>query len=532
MFCPQSEPRTEPLDTQCTSAQSQDLKEYQKTHVIKEEDHLHIVSNNPQDNQPLKDIQKNKENDMEHFSHNLLPDSTSPKDLRDDISSEVAKLSSGSELLAVLMPEKLIGQEGENAAAKNKISALPNKMEEANIRTSSELGVQSSSIHKPTDNPLLPIGEVEQKLTKSHRQIIEKIRSYYEAAEAVAEDGQISRRNSFSNIPAGLVKDSVSRFNFFVHQDSVCDSESGRSDSYENEITSASPILPEQNTKNFSQPNYTGVDAAVSHNSPGQSKTEPKSDDDKICDFKPCMELWKEKERKASGVHEKPKVSACNEGGFTDDEVCAKYQLSDRRIPVFNEQLESEKDKNESLEPKSPEQTHKTIKEAQTTAVPREKTYPNGSLEGLPSQIKVERWSRHGKAITCSTTLYEGIAEVSSLGFFETAPMDQCLAENSEKILSKVQMLAQMYMAKSSCMKVPLHQKRTRLTKGPCKVNIPLKSQILLHQAEVKTQNHLSGKTLFSCMISQTIHKCWDFNSELVFFFDRYSHGVCYTLCT
>ncbi|XP_027031020.2 uncharacterized protein plekhg2 isoform X1 [Tachysurus fulvidraco] len=494
-----SEPRTEPLDTQCTSAQSQDLKEYQKTNVIKEEDYLHIVSNNPQDNQPLKDIQINKENDMEHFSHNLLPDSTSPKDFRDDISSEVAKLSSGtgSELLeseavmAVLIPEKLIGQEGENAAAKNKISTLTNKMEEANIRTPSELGDQSSSIHKPTDNPLLPIGEVEQKLTQSHRQIIEKIRSYYEAAEAVAEDGQISRRNSFSNIPAGLVKDSVSRFNFFVHQDSVCDSESGRSDSYENEITSASPTVPEQNAKNFSQPNYTGDDAAVGHNSPGQSKTEPKSDDDKICDFKPCMDLWKEKERTASGIHEKPKVSACNEGGFTDKEV-AKYQLSDRRIPVFNEQPEPEKDKNESLEPKSPEQTHKTVKEAQSTAVPREKSYPNGSLEGLPSQIKVERWSRHGKAITCSTTLYEGIAEVSSLGFFETAPMDQCLAENSEKILSKVQMLAQMYMAKSSCMKVPLHQKRTRLTKGPCKVNIPLKSQILLHQAEVKTHNHLS----------------------------------------
>ncbi|KAK3531663.1 hypothetical protein QTP70_025893 [Hemibagrus guttatus] len=500
-----SEPRTETLDTECT--ESQDLKEYQKTHLIKEEDQLHIVSSKPQENQPLVDITVNKEDDTEHFSQNVLPDTTSHNAFRDDVSSltssHMAKQNYGIEsdlpesevVMAALTPEQLMERECENTAAKDKISALTNKREGTDIRTPSELCDESSSIHKPTDTHLLPKEEIEQKLTKSNRQIIEKIRSYYEAAEAVAEDGQVSRRNSFSNIPAGMVKDSVSRFNFFVHQVSVCDSESGRSDSNENEITSASPTVPDQNTKNFSQPDFTGVDAAVRHNSPEQSKTESKSDDDeKICDFKPCMELWKEKERKASGLQEKPKVCAFKEGGFADDkEVCAKDPVSDRRIPVFNAQLVPEQDMNESLEPKNPEQTDKTIKEAQSTVVPRDKTYHNGSLEGLPSQIKVGQWSRHGKTITCSRTLYEGIADVSSLGFFETAPMDQCLVDNSEKILSKVQMLAQMYMAKSSCMKVPLHQKRTRFTKGPCKANIHSKSQILLHQAEVKTQNQLSG---------------------------------------
>lgn len=520
MFFPQSEPRTETLDTRCT--ESEDLKEYQKTHVTKEEDQLHIVSSNPQENQPLLDIKINQEDDNEHFSHNALPDTTSHNDFMDDLSSltssYMAKQNYGSKgeltesevVMAALTPEQLMGQEGENTAAKDKISALTHKREGTDISEPSELCEEPSSIHKPTDTHILPKEEAEQKLTKSNRQIIEKIRSYYEAAEAVAEDGQVSRRNSFSNIPTGLVKDSVSRFNFFVHQVSVCDSESGRSDSNENEITSTSPTVPDQNTKNFSQPDFTDVDVAVRHNSPGQSKTESKCDDDeKICDFKPCMELWKEKERKASGLQEKPKVCACKEGGFADDkEVCAKDTVFDRRIPVFVEQLVPEQVLSESIESKSPEQTDKTITEAQSTAVPRDKTCHHGSLEGLPSQIKVGRWSRHGKAITCSRTLYEGIADVSSLGFFETAPMDQCLVENSEKILSKVQMLAQMYMAKSSCMKVPLHQKRTRFTKGPCKANIPSKSQILLHQAEVKTQNQLSGETLFLYIISQTMHKC------------------------
>ncbi|XP_053095847.1 uncharacterized protein plekhg2 isoform X1 [Pangasianodon hypophthalmus] len=500
-----SEPRSEPLDTQCT--EPQDIREYQKTHVVNEENQLDIVSCSPQDKQPLIDIQINKEDDIEHFPHNLLPDSTSPKDFGEDISllssshmprhnyENVSESPESEVVMARLVPEQIMGQEVEDTAAKDTISDLENKMEEIVSGTPGELCDNSSSALKPADNLLLPKGDVEQKLTKSHRQIIEKIRSYYEAAEAVAEDGQVSRRNSFSNIPAGLVKDSVSRFNFFVHQVSVCDSESGRSDSNENEITSTSPTVPDQNAKIFNQPDYTGDDAVVAHNSQGQSKTESKSDDDQICDFKPCMELWKEKERKASGLQERLKASACKEGRFAEDkEVCAKDPLSttDRRTPVLSEQVEPEQEHNESIEPKSPEQTDKTIKEAQSTAVPRDKTYYNGSLDGLPSQIKVGRWSRHGKAVTCSRTLYEGIADVSSLGFFETAPMDQCLVENSEKILSKVQMLAQMYMAKSSSMKVPLHQKRTRFTKGPCKANTLPKSEILLHQAEVKTQNQLS----------------------------------------
>lgn len=490
--------------------------------MVKEDDQLDFVTSSPQDKQPLIDNKINKEDDIEHVPHNLLPDSSSLKEFGEDISSlspshmSRHNYGNGSEsqeseiVMATLMPEQFVEQDVEDAAAKDEISEVANKMDEIVNGAPGELCDNSSSILKPADNPLLPKGDVEQKSTKSHRQIIEKIRSYYEAAEAVAEDGQVSRRNSFSNIPAGLVKDSVSRFNFFVHQVSVCDSESGRSDSNEHDIPSTSPTVPDQNAKTFRQPDYTGVDAAVAHNSQEQCKTEPKSDDDEqICDFKPCMELWKEKERKASGLQERSKVSASKEGGFAEDKkVCAKDPLSttDKRTPVLNEQLSPEQDCNESIELKSPEQTDKTIKEAQSTAVPRDKTYPNGSLDGLRSQIKVGRWSRHGKAVTCSRTLYEGIADVSSIGFFETAPMDQCLVENSEKILSKVQMLAQMYMAKSSSMKVPLHQKRTRFTKGPCKVNTPPKSQIMLHQADMKTQNHLSGETLFLCMISQTMH--------------------------
>ncbi|TSN39345.1 Pleckstrin homology domain-containing family G member 3 [Bagarius yarrelli] len=504
-----SEPWTETVDTQLTV--SQDLQEYQKAHLSKEEDQLHIVSSTPQDNQPLMGTEINNKDNVEDFSHHLLPDSTSPNEFVDDISSITSShinkhnYENGSELpesevvIESLMAEQLIKQESEHPTAKDKKSSLANEIEEIDSRTPIELSDKSSSIHKCAEKPLLPKEEVEQKLTKSHRQIIEKIRSYYEAAEAVAEDGQISRRNSFSNIPAGLVKDSVSRFNFFVHQVSVCDSESGRSDSNENEITSALSTVPDQNVI---QPASTAVDATVTNNSPEQSKTDSKSDDDdddneKTCDFEPCIELWKEKEkekeRKAPGLREVPKVSAGKEGVFGHDkEVCAEDLLSDDQMtPLLNNQLDPKKDKNEIFEPKSPKQTDKTVKKAQSTALHKETTHPNGNLDNLPNQINAGRWSHQGKQLTCGRTLYEGIADVSSLGFFETAPMDQCLVENSEKILSKVQMLAQMYMAKSSSMKVPLHQKRTRFTKGPCKADTSAKSQVLMHQAEIRTQNQL-----------------------------------------
>ncbi|KAM9468829.1 uncharacterized protein Hap1MRO34_013413 isoform 2-T2 [Clarias gariepinus] len=498
-----SEARSETLDTQSTN--QHDLSEHQKSELEKKEvDQLDIVPSSPKDKQPLMDIKINKENDNEHFSQS---DSASEKNYVEDISlsppqmtkhnDENINISLESEV--IVMSEPFVEQEGEETASKDKISDLANKMEEPINGMSGELCDSSPSTIKPADNPLLPKEEFEQKVTKGHRQIIEKIRNYYEAAEAVAEDGQVSRRNSFCNIPAGLVKDSVSRFNFFVPQVSFCDSESGRSDSNETEMSSISPTVADQNEKAFNQPDDASVNEAVTQHSKEQSKTESKCDDDdgdeQICDFKPCMDLWKEKERKASGHQENPKVSASKEDECAEDkEVCAKDPLpaSDRKTPVLSEQMAPEQDQSESTEPKSPEKTDEAVKEVQSTAVSRDKTCPNGSLEVLPSQIKVGRLSRHGKAVTCSRTLYEGIAEVSNLGFFETAPMDQCLVENSEKILSKVQMLAQMYMAKSSSMKVPLHQKRTRFTKGPCKANIPPKSQIQLHQGEVKTQNQLS----------------------------------------
>ncbi|XP_036417146.1 uncharacterized protein plekhg2 isoform X2 [Colossoma macropomum] len=501
------EPKSEPLDIQ--SAEPQDLDEHQQPQLVKEED---AQQRSPETKQAPLDVISDKEDDNGHSPLSLAADL--PSELSSSSASQMSEHKNQMEettpsednqndssepevVIVTATPEEAEGQAAEDTIAKDEIANATHSQEKAIQDTPAEPQTlcDHPSTTKSAENPQPSKAEAEQKLTKSDRQIIEKIRSYYEAAEseAVVEDGQMTRRNSFSHIPAGLVKDSVSRFNVFVHQDSLCDSESGRSDCNESDIMSPPSSLPDQNEKTSSQPDSTSVACAVSQSSQVQSHSESKSDDDEqICDFKPCMELWKEKERKAESL----KASTCKEGRLAERKEASEIELSstnDKRTHILNEQPLPEQDLKTGREPKSPQETKKVGKLLQSPTGARDKISSNGNLDGLPSQIKLGRFSRHGKMVTCSRTLYEGMADVPGLEFFEGGPVGQCVVENSEKILNKVQMLARMYTAKASSMKVPLHQKRTwGPWVGPNKANTPPKSQLLLHQAEVKTENQLS----------------------------------------
>ncbi|XP_072548160.1 uncharacterized protein [Salminus brasiliensis] len=498
-------PRSEALDVQSTEPQDQD--EHQYPQVIEEEDDQQtIIPSIPEAEQAPLDVILDNEDSNGHSPLSLsaeLPSEislcSSPQvskhtyEMEETILTECPSSESSESVVVIetAMPEEAEGQIVEDNISKDELSQARHNKEQAITETSAEpvSFCDHPSTTRPVENLQAPKMEAEQKLTKSDRQIIEKIRSYYEAAEseAVVEDGQTTRRNSFSDIPTGLVKDSVSRFNVFVHQVSLCDSESGRSDCNENDITSLPPSVPDPNQKIVYQPDSAAASCAVPQSSQEQSQSDSKYDDDdneQICDFKPCMELWKEKERKAESLKVKEGSPA------KVKEACAIDQpsIKDMRTHVLHEQ-----DHEDIIEPISPKEATKTDKILQSYAGTKDKISSNGNLDGLPSQIKVGRFSRHSKVVTCSSTFYEGMTDVPGLGFFEGGPVDQCLVENSEKILSKVQMLARMYTAKASSMKVPLHQKRTRGTwVVPNKVNAPAKSQLQLHQAEVKTQNQLS----------------------------------------
>nr|XP_046170063.1 pleckstrin homology domain-containing family G member 3 isoform X2 [Oncorhynchus gorbuscha] len=424
-----------------------------------------------------------------------------------------------------LTPLSPVNLPDEREREKELCSDLPNedKPPEAPLSVP-EHTVQSPLAHKK-----------ETQLTKSDRQIIEKIRSYYEAAEAEAGEAGESdssptpRRNSFSLIiPTGLVKDSVSHFAVFGHQDSLCDSESGRSDGGaepepESELPSPLPSVPDQGQGALS-PDCSSTSAAGSQEDHSQAPGQGEPALEKCSRFEPgsklpCTELmkdWKEKEKVGAPVSTEreiiPNLSTdiTKEPSFSDE--AAKVITEDQQVinghgpsPSDLDSEPKEAQKDSTVPPPTGLHDSKTAPMSQAGwGRIRDRSSLTGNLEGLPSQIKVGRWSRHCKMVSSSRTLYEGaaVADVAGIGLFEASPGDPCLVENSERILSKVQMLARMYSAKASIMKVPLHHKRVCVGRAPWTVTTrhsvpPLAQPLQQHQEEKITvkraQSHSTG---------------------------------------
>ncbi|XP_039678722.1 uncharacterized protein plekhg2 isoform X3 [Perca fluviatilis] len=357
-------------------------------------------------------------------------------------------------------------------------------------------------------------------LTKRDKKIIEKIRSYYEAAaeaeenEAVEEDEQgegvaSRRRNSFSQIPSGLVKESVSRFDVSGPQGGPeggqCNYETTEAETdLETEPYSptgpiSSPTLLSADAENDGQadepissldfdvedptsptssvmsdketPNKVGLDLESNPNRPVGQEAEIQDMNGKVC--KEVLEEKQEVERRVLGSEENGGNTPQGEGpSVTKQSKCGDETIktSDGNHAVMNRHQPNPAEPNGShKEPPTPlpptEQCKKTETKTDSTwtrTKHRDLARTSGSLEGLPSQIKVGRWSRHSRIVTANRDLFEGMgSDVAGIGLFEATPVvDPMLMENSERILSKVQTLARMYSAKASTMKVPLHQKR------------------------------------------------------------------------
>ncbi|KAL0972822.1 hypothetical protein UPYG_G00195170 [Umbra pygmaea] len=336
-----------------------------------------------------------------------------------------------------------------------------------------------------TQTPLAP--KKESQFTKSD--IIEKIRSYYEAAEA--EAGQAAgcdgnhppRRNSLALvIPAGLVKESVSRFAVFSHQNSLCDSESGRSDKGaepedESELPSPLQTVPGRGEDIHSLVCFSlptdGSETLEEEQVQAQEHREPAmeqcSQAEPCCDthcaelVEACQERAREILGSAVGTRRETitnMVNNINEEQTCSDEAAREFTNdqktdNDHRSSPSDLDVEPEQSQNESIVSLPTSQMAPVVKAGWG------RTH-NGNLDVLPSQIKVGNWSRQCKMVSSSQTLYEGVAvaDVAAIGLFEASPTDPSLVENSERILNKVQMLARMYSAKASSMKVPLHHKR------------------------------------------------------------------------
>nr|XP_023667932.1 pleckstrin homology domain-containing family G member 2 isoform X3 [Paramormyrops kingsleyae] len=325
----------------------------------------------------------------------------------------------------------------------------------------------------------------ESLLTKSNRQIIEKIRNYYEAADIT--DSQIPRRNSISHIPSGMVKESVSRFNVVSRQEDLCESVTGHSDVDDSELNHVSP-LPEAGEEILIPADLPAdcTDLADTHTE-SYACTEVRSEvsDTEIHTCSELMKIWKEKEKRECSAHtEMQNKQNIKRKGSTEEE-CS--------VGIFAKCRNSVSTKDDKMDPEvltegdDSEQNCKEIKKNTSQTVQSESTVPCANLEGLSSQIKVSKSSKCTKEIL-SNDLYKGTPDVMGMGLFEGG-VNPCLAENSEKILSKVQMLVRMYSDKAASIKMPLHKRlREGRVSAEVKGNTP-------EQAD-KTPTHLDCPVL------------------------------------
>lgn len=322
-------------------------------------------------------------------------------------------------------------------------------------------------------------------LTKRDKKIIEKIRSYYDAAAEAEEDGaegeELSegvsrRRNSFSQIPSGLVKETMSHFDVGGHQG---ESESGQlkyRDREQEQCSSSEPVsspAPAVERAGLADKPVGSLDLDVevqvkSPSSEVSHETTPNPVTLQSDQSRSVGEETQIQDQIENGLVERQEANT----NVTSLEVESRDETA--RTGSANQAIPNGCEPNPPESPEgsgshketvnSTEQCQKSETKTQnicTTTENRGQAKTMGNLEDLPSQIKVGRWSRHSRIVTANRALFEAMgSDVAGIGLFEASPVvDPVLIENSERILSKVQTLARMYSAKASTMKVPLHQK-------------------------------------------------------------------------
>ncbi|XP_034024121.1 uncharacterized protein plekhg2 isoform X2 [Thalassophryne amazonica] len=402
----------------------------------------------------------------------------------------------------------------EEVKEQSSVCDLPEEEKNGEIRSSS----LRSDLNYCSQKCALP--KRSTHLTKQDKKIIEKIRSYYEAAaeaeqvEEEEEEGGLAsrRRNSFSHIPSGLVKESVSRFDLRGQQ---MEPESGQSNSESYGITttalhvgadkecgSTPSLMPLSNsvsadTHNDSQDEKTissldaerqgETDAIKSLTSTTMLERENQHQEDLNLQVNPNSPEVDELE---NVIHEK-NGNVCKEleerlecreydtGSVksTGEQVKNPLQEMEQTKVASSIQAKVKSQEPDQPAPAEPSKNHKesvtllqSTNQCQRTDTTKLSSWTphkilvktSGKLQEFPSQIKVGQWSCQSRLVSTNRTLFEGMESgVAGIGLFENDPVvDPVVIENSERILSKVQTLAQMYSAKASTMKVPLHQKR------------------------------------------------------------------------
>ncbi|XP_024133068.1 serine/arginine repetitive matrix protein 2 isoform X3 [Oryzias melastigma] len=354
--------------------------------------------------------------------------------------------------------------------------------------------------------PPMETGLPPQRGSKKDKRIIEKIRNYYEAAaEADEEDeeeeeevkeGVGRRRNSFSQIPSGLVKESVSRFTTAGQQ---------------GEPESRAPKLPPHAESNEEV------------EKPDVSEDPPEPE---VCDETRGEEIQSQPDqnqptREETEIQDQSGFDRCTEKRGEGEKTLQSEEEESPSVPEQNqdqgqnhldhESSQAEPNQNQTEPSLMASCQNNDLKAQSARTRTREQAGTSDSREAPSSRVKVGRWSRHSRIVTANRALFEGMAsDVAGIGLFEVNPVaDPVLIENSERILNKVHTLARMYSAKASTMKVPLHQKRASTAQHQSWGSARLSGPPLQDQSKRQTQTvplgtDRSNSTHGICTVSES----------------------------
>ncbi|XP_043918011.1 pleckstrin homology domain-containing family G member 2 isoform X2 [Protopterus annectens] len=298
-------------------------------------------------------------------------------------------------------------------------------------------------------------------LTKNDRLLIEKIKSYYETAEINSSTAHFQRRDSISHIPTGVVKDSVSRFNYMQKQESVSDIELCKilspdvSDPSSAEIPCCETGIEENNNVVVMQ--SMSLDKGITENKDiAQADDVMKSDGSEtgVAETNPksCAEIqdvWQEKnhsnaqnkESKSTPMKEEKNHQEGNDGESQFNEPLLILEESDLdNTSSFYEELSSTEAEDWSEKNSVKNENVQKIKITVSCDEVCNDVTHNYSTKIFSNNVSCCR-----------------APEIPEIRLYEEG--EDSLSENSEKIKTKVQMLARMYSEKISKMKTPLQRR-------------------------------------------------------------------------
>lgn len=308
------------------------------------------------------------------------------------------------------------------------------------------------------------------QVSRWDKSIIEKIRSYYEAA-AKAEEGEEEeeeeqregvwwrRRSSFSEIPSGLVKDSVSQFDVGEHQ-------------WE-ERTKAQSSPPEE-----TDPPTRSLDLLLGPG-PSADVTQDQKSPNRGGSVREEVELPRRREKVCSQPGDGPQEETLGRGREASSNQNQHREGTSPRNPArANEAPAAESSSKEQFREPAERSGSRTGSSC-TRTCGRDPAAAHQSSAGM----EAGSCSQKTTTVSANRVLFEATtSHVAGIGLFEAGPaVDLVLMENSARILSRVQTLALMYSTKGSSMKLPLHQKQADKPS--------LASTRPTHQNRVQSQN-------------------------------------------